>query len=53
MRLIGGFFTPAKGWGICVSCAESPADVTAVNKRAGVPLSEVLEAIELRPPEDR
>ena len=46
---IGGFFMPGKGRAICIFCAESLADVTAVNKRAGVPFTEILEAIELRP----
>ena len=40
---------PGKGRAICIFCAESLADVTAVNKRAGVPFTEILEAIELRP----
>jgi hypothetical protein len=46
---LGGFFMPGKGRAICIFCAELLMDVTAVNERAGVPFTEVLEAIELRP----
>jgi|ERR1035438_8825185 hypothetical protein len=49
VRHLGGFFMPGTGRAICIFCAESLADVTAVNERAGVPFTEVLEAIELRP----
>jgi len=49
VHLLGGFFMPGKGRAICIFCAESLADVTTVNERAGVPFTEVLEAIELRP----
>ena len=49
VRHLGGFFMPGKGRVICIFCAESLADVTAVNERAGVPFTEILEAIELRP----
>ena len=49
VRLLGGFFMPGKGRAICIFCAQSLADVTAVNERAGVPFTEILEAIELRP----
>ncbi len=49
VRHLGGFFVPGKGRAICIFCAESLADVTAVNERAGVPFIEILEAIELRP----
>jgi hypothetical protein len=49
VRHLGGFFMPGKGRAICIFCAESLEDVTAVNERAGVPFSEILEAIELRP----
>jgi Nickel responsive protein SCO4226-like len=49
VRHLGGFFMPGKGWAICIFCAESLAEVTAVNERAGVPFTEILEAIELRP----
>jgi hypothetical protein len=52
VRVLGGFFLPGKGRAICIFCAESLADVTAANERAGVPFAEVLEAIELRPRED-
>lgn len=51
VRVCEGFLVPSKGWAICVFCAESLADVTAVNERAGVPFTEVLEVIELRPTE--
>ena len=49
VRHLGGFLIPDRGRAICIFCAESPADVTTVNERAGVPFTEVLEAIELRP----
>jgi hypothetical protein len=52
VRHLGGFFMPGKGRAICIFCAESLADVTAVNEQAGVPFTEVLEAIELRPREE-
>ena len=48
----GGFFIPGKGRAICIFCAESLMDVTAVNEQAGVPFTEVLEAVELRPREE-
>ena len=51
VRHAGGFFIPGQGRAICIFCAESLTDVTAVNERAGVPFTEVLEAIELRPRE--
>lgn len=49
VRYLGGFFMPGGGRAICIFDAESLADVTTVNERAGVPFTEVLEAIELRP----
>lgn len=49
VRHLGGFFIPGQGQAICIFCAESLSDVTTVNERAGVPFTEVLEAIELRP----
>ena len=52
VRVREGFLIPNKGWAICVFSAESLADVTAVNERAGVPFTEVLEVIELRPTEE-
>jgi hypothetical protein len=51
VRHAGGFFIPAQGCAICIFCAESLTDVTAVNEQAGVPFTEVLEAIEFRPRE--
>jgi len=44
----GGFFLPRAGRAICIFDAESAADVVAVNKRAGVPATDVVEAIDLR-----
>lgn len=49
VRLLGGFLMLGKGQAICIFRADSLADVTAVNERAGVPFTEILEAIELRP----
>ena len=50
VRYLGGFFIPGAGRAICVFSADSLANVTIVNERAGVPFSDVLEAVELRPP---
>jgi len=50
VQYLGGFFIPGRGRAICIFGADSLADVTTVNERAGVPFTEVLEAIELRPP---
>lgn len=52
VRLLGGYFIPGRGRAICVFDAESLEDVTAVNERSGVPFTEVLEAIKLRPSEE-
>jgi hypothetical protein len=49
VRYLGGFFLPGAGRAICIFGADSAADVTMVNQHAGVPLTEVLEAIEMRP----
>ena len=43
----GGFFLPHTGRAICLFDAESADDVTAVNDQAGVPVTEVAEAIDL------
>jgi hypothetical protein len=48
VRYLGGFFLPGTGRAICVFGAESASDVAEVNRRAGVPFAEVLEAVELR-----
>lgn len=50
VRYLGGFFIPGRGRAVCIFGADSRADVTAVNERAGMPFTEVLEAIELWPP---
>lgn len=44
----GGFFLPASGRAICIFDASSAADVAAVNQQAGVPVADVIEAIDLR-----
>jgi hypothetical protein len=49
VRHLGGFYMPRGGRAICIFDAHSLADVIAVNERAGVPFTEVLEAIELHP----
>lgn len=51
VRHLGGFLIPDRGRAICIFWAESLADVTTVNERAGVPFTEVVEAIGLRPRE--
>jgi len=45
---LGGFFLPGVGRAICLFEAASAADVAAVNQRAAVPVTDVLEAIDLR-----
>jgi Nickel responsive protein SCO4226-like len=45
---LGGFFLTGAGRAICIFQAESAADVTAVNKQAGVPATDIAEAIDLR-----
>jgi hypothetical protein len=45
---LGGFFLSATGRAICMFHAESAADVAAVNKQAGVPATDIVEAIDLR-----
>jgi hypothetical protein len=52
VRYLGGFFFPGTGRAICIFGAESAADVATVNQRAGVPFTEVLEAIEMHPRPD-
>ena len=49
VHYLGGFFIPGAGRAMCIFGADSAAEVTAVNEQAGVPFTEVLEAIELRP----
>ena len=49
VRHLGGFYMPRGGRAICIFDAESLADVTAVNEQAGVPFTDILEAIELHP----
>ena len=51
VHYLGGFFMPGKGRAICIFGAESLAEITAVNEQAGLPFTEILEAIELRPSE--
>lgn len=43
----GGFFLPAAARAICVFDAETAADVTAVNTLAGLPATDIAEAIDL------
>ena len=49
VRYLGGFFLPGAGRAICIFGADSAADIAMVNQQAGVPFTEVLEAIEMRP----
>jgi Protein of unknown function (DUF4242) len=46
----GGFFLPATAQAICIFDADTAADVTAVNQQAGVPVTDIAEAIDLRTP---
>jgi uncharacterized protein DUF4242 len=48
VRYLGGFFLPGAGRAICLFEASSAADVAAVNQRAAVPVTDVVEAIDLR-----
>ena len=48
VRYLGGFFLPAAARAICVFDADTAADVTAVNTLAGVPATDIIEAIDLR-----
>ena len=48
VRYRGGFFLPTAGRAICIFDAESAADVAAVNRQAGVPVAEIVDAIDLR-----
>jgi len=50
VRYLGGFFIPGKGEAICIFAGDSAADIATVNQHAGIPFTEVLEAIEMRPP---
>jgi hypothetical protein len=49
VRYLGGFFFPGAGRAVCIFGAGSAADVAMVNQHAGVPFTEVFEAIEMRP----
>lgn len=49
VQYLGGFFFPGAGRAICIFSADSAADVAMVNQDAGVPFTEVLEAIEMQP----
>jgi hypothetical protein len=49
VQYLGGFFFPGAGRAICIFGADLAADVAMVNQHAGVPFTEVLEAIEMRP----
>jgi Nickel responsive protein SCO4226-like len=51
VQYLGGYFIPRAGRTMCIFVADSLADIMAVNERAGVPFTEVLEAIALRPGE--
>lgn len=49
VQYLGGFFFPGVGRAICIFGAESAADVAVLNQHAGIPFTEVLEAIDMRP----
>jgi hypothetical protein len=44
---MGGFFLAGTGRAICIFLAGSAADVSAVNEQAGVPATDIVEAIDL------
>ena len=45
---LGGFFLFGTGRAVCIFDAESATDVAAVNQRAAVPVTNIVEAIEMR-----
>ena len=47
MKHTGGFFRPAQARAICVFDAGSAAGVAVVSQQAGVPFTEVVEAVDL------
>ena len=49
VRYLGGFFFPDAGRAICIFSADSAAEVAMINQHAGIPFTEVLEAIDTRP----
>jgi hypothetical protein len=49
VRYLGGFFFPGAGRALCIFGAGSAADVAIVNQHAGVPFTEIFQAIEMRP----
>jgi Protein of unknown function (DUF4242) len=48
VRYLGGFFLTDTGRAICMFQAGSAADVAAVNNQAGVPATDIVEAVDLR-----
>jgi Protein of unknown function (DUF4242) len=44
---LGGFFLTDTGRAICMFRAESAADVVSVNEQAGVPATDIVEALDL------
>jgi Protein of unknown function (DUF4242) len=51
VQYLGGFYLLGQGRAVCVFDADSAIDVRAVNEMAGVSFTEVLEAVELHPPD--
>jgi uncharacterized protein DUF4242 len=49
VRYLGGFFIPDKGEAICIFDGDSADDIATVNEHAGIPFTEVREAIEMQP----
>ena len=49
VRYLGGFFIPDKSEAICIFDGDSADDIAAVNQHAGIPFTEVREAIEMQP----
>jgi hypothetical protein len=49
VRYLGGYFFLNDERAICIFAADTAADVTLVNQRAGVPFTEILEVFEMRP----
>ena len=45
----GGFFLPATARAICIFDADTAADVIAVNQLAGLPATDIVQAVDLRP----
>jgi Protein of unknown function (DUF4242) len=51
VRYLSGFFLAATAAGLCLFEGADAEDVAAINQQAGVPFSNVVEAVEWHPPD--